>query len=466
VVFEDHRRSNWTPYVYRTTDHGITWTPLPMDGVSGYALVIEQDPVKPDLLYLGTEFGLFISLDGGQHWFKWTHGVPTVSVMDLCVHPREHDLVLGTHGRSAFIIDDIRPLRALRSDVAKQPVHLFEPPPVQQYRVGMSPSTRSAGTSEYRGVNRPYGALITCWLNVPGLPHPNKEMERERKEKARKEDKAKKGEAEDSEKGSEGEPGTKDKDPQLKIEIMDGEGKAVRTFEAPAHLGMNRVVWDLRRDPFKQPTRPGQERRRRDGGGPEVLPGTYRVKVKIQDREAEGKVEVLADPRFNLSEDERAAKFTFIMRAGALQETMTEAVERIRKTRKDLQAVTERVKKPEEANKHEEAGETDAKDKELLKAAKSLKKKLDEIEALFTSTSEKQDIPRTRNVSRKIGSAMRSASSSWNAPTDAQKTLLAKAEQALEEALNKLNLFMDEEVASFRKQVREADVMLFPEVER
>ena len=110
----------------------------------------------------------------------------------------------------------------------------------------------------------------------------------------------------------------------------------------------------------------------------------------------------------------------------------------------------------------DEPTEEDPAKKALMKSAKALEKKLDEIENLFTSTSDKQDIPRTRNVSRKIGSAMRSVSSSWESPTDDQKWLLARAEQALEKALDTLNGFMDEEVAPFRKKVQEAGVTLLP----
>ena len=88
VVFEDHRRSNWTPYVFRTGDYGETWESLVTEDLRGYALVIEQDLENPDLLFLGTEFGLYVSLDKGQRWFKWKHGVPTVSVMDCCIHPQ------------------------------------------------------------------------------------------------------------------------------------------------------------------------------------------------------------------------------------------------------------------------------------------------------------------------------------------------------------------------------------------
>ncbi|MDP2470291.1 MAG: hypothetical protein Q8W46_05485, partial [Candidatus Palauibacterales bacterium] len=129
VVFDDHRRSNWEPYVFRTEDYGDHWTRIAdVDDVRGYALAIAQDPVDGDLLFLGTEFGLWVSTDGGDGWFKWTHGVPTVGVRDLLVHPRDHDLVVATHGRAAYIVDDISPLRGLQPGTLEEALHLFPIP--------------------------------------------------------------------------------------------------------------------------------------------------------------------------------------------------------------------------------------------------------------------------------------------------------------------------------------------------
>lgn len=185
VVFDDHRRSNWTPYVYKTTDYGKTWTSLVTKDLRGYALVIKQDIEKEELLFLGTEFGLFVSLDGGKNWFQWKHGFPTASAMDLAVHPREHDLVVATHGRSAYVLDDIRPLRTLSEAVLKEPIHLFGIPEAQQYRVKQTGGSRFPGQGEFRGENQPYGALITYSLNFDDLPHPVEEKERARKERER-----------------------------------------------------------------------------------------------------------------------------------------------------------------------------------------------------------------------------------------------------------------------------------------
>ena len=153
--------------------------------MSGYALSIAQDPVDPDLLFLGTEFGLWVSVDGGENWFKWTHGVPTVGIRDLVVHPRDHDLVIGTHGRAAYILDNVSPLRGLDATTLQQTLHLFSIPDAVQYRSRQTGASRFPGHGEFRGETRPRGAIISVVVNGDDLPHPDESAERARKGAAR-----------------------------------------------------------------------------------------------------------------------------------------------------------------------------------------------------------------------------------------------------------------------------------------
>ncbi|MFT5140558.1 MAG: photosystem II stability/assembly factor-like uncharacterized protein, partial [Rhodothermales bacterium] len=161
VVFDDHRRGNMASYVYRVEDFGKRWTSLSTDELSGYALSVLQDSVNPDLLFTGTEFGLFISIDGGESWTKFTSGVPTVSVMDMAIQERENDLVLGTHGRSVFVIDDYSALRDISEDDFNQRLRVLSATPGQQYSTTPTSSTRFTGNGEYRGPNEPYGVMLT-----------------------------------------------------------------------------------------------------------------------------------------------------------------------------------------------------------------------------------------------------------------------------------------------------------------
>ncbi|MEE8583964.1 MAG: hypothetical protein V3T83_03845, partial [Acidobacteriota bacterium] len=167
AVFEDHRRGDWTTYAYKTENFGRSWTRLNTESVRGYALVIRQDPVQPRLLFLGTEFGLYLSLDGGGSWSKWTHGVPTTSVIDLVIHPRDHDLVIGTHGRAIFVLDDIRPLRRLAEqgpELLESPLQVLAAADAVQARRREPDGIRGPGHAIFQGENRPYGAMLTYWV--------------------------------------------------------------------------------------------------------------------------------------------------------------------------------------------------------------------------------------------------------------------------------------------------------------
>ncbi len=348
AVFDDHRRSNWTPYVYRTDDYGKTWKSLATPSLWGYALVVEQDPVAENLLFLGTEFGLWVSLDGGASWMQWKHGVPTVSVMDLVIHPREHDLVLGTHGRAAYVLDDIRPLRTL-ARATDEKLHLFEVADAQQHWVGPEASGFGLGSGEFRGENRPYGAILTYWLSFPGLPLPDEDEEKERKEKERIVERAKlewgptaPPKIEEEEEGEK----KKDEKPKVKIQVEDASGKLVRTFEAPAKQGLNRAVWGLQRDAFKlPPPRWWEGEREEHPAGPELPPGTYTVTVSYGGEEASTSVRVLPDPRSSNGDADWQERWNAILQAGALHETTVEAIERIRDTRRDVEALLERAQK-------------------------------------------------------------------------------------------------------------------------
>ena len=151
VTFDGHRNGDMTPYVFKTTDLGKTWTSLATEEIKGYAHVIREDLINPDLLFLGTEMGLFISIDGGQQWVQFTGNMPNVSVRDMVIHPRESDLVLATHGRGIMIIDDITPLRYLTSEVLQVEVAIL---PSRPYIISNPKFYQTfAGDQEFVGRN-------------------------------------------------------------------------------------------------------------------------------------------------------------------------------------------------------------------------------------------------------------------------------------------------------------------------
>jgi len=464
VVFDDHRRGNWETYAFKATNYGDRFESLATDDVWGYALVVEQDAVKEDLLFLGTEFGLYVSLNGGASWFQWTHGFPTASAMALIVHPREHDLVIGTHGRAAYVIDDISPLRSLTPEIMRQPLHLFAMADAVQYRVKQTGASRFPGNGEFRGENRDYGAMITFSISGDDLPHPNDEIERQRKAAKR----AAGGEEEEDTE-EERPAGPRVSGPQIEVEVKNADGEVINEFERPVEQGVNRITWNLSREAFERPSAgPGTEGGGGffgGGGGPDVVPGTYTITLKYGDHEASGTLNVLQDPRYSLTIAQREANHEALVRAGEAQEVLAEAVKRLRDTRDEIDKVLGMLAE-HDAEDDEEAAEATAMsgqgpqddaaspNREVLREARQLKQKLTELEKqLWTPPGTDKGIAEDNSVHPRIRNAYFSMSSSWDPPTEGQLTYLRYAEEKLEAALDEVNLAFEEDVAAFRAKV-------------
>lgn len=470
VVFDDHRRSNWTPYAYFTSDYGKTWKSIVTKDIRGYCLSIEQDPVKPDILFLGTEFGLYVTLDDGKKWFRWTAGFPTVSTMDLEIHPRDEDLVIATHGRAAYIIDDIRPLRSLSEATMKEPIHFYQGGDAQQYEVKQTGGERFPGDAEFKGDNRPYGAILTYSLNVEGLPLPDEDKEKNRKEAERKkklEEKLKgtpTPETKGEDKPVEGEEPKDKEGPQVDIKITDSSGKIIRSFKAPARMGLNRAAWDLKMDAFKEPPREETERFR-EPGGPEVLPGTYGVTIAYKDNEAKGQVKVVGDPRYKISDADRQANFDAIMKAGKVQELATAAIQRLVNTQSDIDVIQKKIDSLEKDWKRDNPDKKDSPYKTLTDTARALKKDLSAQEKKLWTPPKTKGLLGDEDAWSKIQNAMQSLQSSWDKPTEAQLTYLRQAETVLNRELKNTNDLFTTKVAAFRKQVQDSKILLLPEYE-
>ncbi|HEX4964237.1 MAG TPA: hypothetical protein VF173_25670 [Thermoanaerobaculia bacterium] len=479
VVFDNHRREDFTPYVYQTNDWGKTWKSLATKDLKGYALALEQDPVDRDLLFLGTEFGLWVSLDGGGRWLPWKHGVPTASVMDLVIHPRDHDLVIGTHGRALYVLDDLRPLRTLSEKTMAEPLHLYDLGDVQQHWDAPEAGGFGLGSGEFRGKSRDYGALITFSLNAPGLPLPDSDKERQRKidERAaqRKEQEttpppksarelkakepqagtatAKPGEEKKPEAEAKPKPG-EEKPPEAEIRIADAAGKTVRTFTAPVYRGLNRVAWGLQRDSFK--LFPQENPPDPHPAGPEVAPGTYTVTVKYGDHEAKGTVRVMADPRSHNTEADWRQREDALARLGVLNDALADAVERLRKTRSDVDALLAKMPKKEGAP-------ADAKPDPLAEAGGKLKDALTKLERRIWTPYDIAGIQPDTDVLSRVGYPFGYILSSWAPPSPTHQEYFRQAETAVAALLADFNKLYATDVAAFRKQVDDAKLRLLPE---
>ncbi|HKK93381.1 MAG TPA: hypothetical protein VJ925_08090, partial [Longimicrobiales bacterium] len=331
VVFDDHRRGNWETYVFRTTDYGESFQPLSPGQIDGYVHVIEEDPGEPNLLFLGTEFGMYVSLDRGANWRKFTHGdypagAPTRAIV---VHPRDHDLAIGTHGRGAWIVDDIRPLREMAAEptLADADLHLFSPPPAISHTVGLSGPFYFPGDTRFQGENRPYGALISYlvgdeladeFADEPGArPAPPV---------------AGGGNPFGPQAAGGGEGPTT-------IEILQAD-TVVRTLKGPSMAGMNRIVWGLERKGLPDPDADAEDA---EASGPEVLPGSYDVRITLGEATSEGSLTVLPDPRRERDTRIAAAAVELLFDGQARQQDLQRAIRRLNRTNEVLAAMETRL---------------------------------------------------------------------------------------------------------------------------
>jgi hypothetical protein len=295
ATFDRHTFGDMAPYVFKTTDYGKTWTPLvtaqDVKGVRGYAHVIKEDLVKPDLLFLGTEFGLWVSIDGGKNWaqFKGNH-FPAVAVRDLAIQPRDNDLVLATHGRGIWIIDDITPLRALNPDLLKQEVAFVSARPVQQRIEGSG--GWAPGDAVFVGDNPPDAAVINYYQRERHLFG------------------------------------------KLKLQVLDSSGRVVDELPASKRPGLNRVTWPMRVKPPHVP--PAAQIAIAGVRGPRLVPGVYTVRLTKAGKVSETKLTVGLDRRAKFSAGDRKAQFDAAMKVHALFDEESALMDRILSLRKAL----------------------------------------------------------------------------------------------------------------------------------
>ncbi|MFQ5627351.1 MAG: hypothetical protein ACE5I1_01215, partial [bacterium] len=443
VVFDDHRRNNWEPYVYHTKNFGKSWTRLvDANKVWGYALAIAQDPVEPKLMFLGTEFGLYVTIDGGANWAKWTHGFPTVSTMDLVIHPREHDLVIGTFGRSAFILDDIRPLRAVARQgmqVLDKKLAVFEAPDAVRAVNAQASGMRFSADAVFRGETRPRGALLTYLVN-PEKNEPTNGREAPTN-------------------GAEADAERPKKKEKVKIQIIDESGEVIRNLQTDAKPGINRTTWRLDRKGVRTPNLFGrrfgrQQRRDVEPGGRAVMPGTYTVRFSYGKMVDSTTVTVKLDPRLEVSPDDLKASDAMQARVEKSMKVLADAMKRLTDADNTVKAVSGRLK--------------ERKDKEargVMKKGKDVQKQIKKLREMFTP-AQVQGIRRDPNlVTSRLFSASSYLRSSMNVPGPTELAAVEQAEKALGDALVKINDFFQNKWPEYKSAVDAANISFFEEYE-
>lgn len=431
VIVNDYRRNDWRPMLFHTTDYGQTFRKIADENkVSGFTLCVVQDPVEPKLLFLGTDQGLFLSIDKGSTWTKWTNGYPSVPTQDMKIHPRDHDLIIATFGRAFWILDDIRPLREIArtgGKVLEQAFKVFSVPDAYQAAFKSYDGIRFSADGMFAGENKAPGAWITMWAPYvkPATPTANAK------------------------------PGAKEekRPDQVKIVILSSTGDTVRTFSPRIDTGMVRVYWPLNRNTVSSPSR--QERQGEGGrggfGGPQVLPGTYKIVAIWGKYKDSTTVNVKSDPRLEVKLEDLKAKDAAYRDLEKVVKKATEGFDQLKEARNTIRRVDAAL-----------ANAPDSTKQQLGKLSKALLDSLNELEKLYMEPEDAKGIQRNEyNLNSALGRAQQYINASDGAPNQGAQRMIAQARTQTAEVLTRINNFFSTKFAAYRKKVETVQYSLF-----
>ena len=453
AAFENHKRSDFAPYLLKSTDRGKSWTSIKSNlPANGPVLAIAEDHVNPSLLFAGTEFGLFFTVDGGQKWIQLKGGMPVISVRDLAIQKRENDLVVATFGRSIYILDNYTPLRVLKPEMLNQEAALFPVKDSMLYIQSQPLGGRGKafqGESFFTAENPPFGATFTYFLKE--VPKTRKQKRQEAEKEAER-----KGSALTYPTMAELSAEEEEEAPSIIFTIADSSGRTVRRLNAPLSAGINRVSWDLRYPaPTLAPPRPpdGEEDPFAEPpGGPLVMPGKYSVTLS---KRVNGVTSKLAGPQeFNvfvdgqnaMSAPDRAALVEFQQKVARLQRAVSGAVETANQVKSRLVQIKRALH------------ETPAAEAKLIDDASSIEKRTNDILRSLRGDVALRQRQETLppSIVERVGTIVSDQRMSTSAPTQTQRHHYEVAAQEFEQVLSQLRPLVEGDLARLEKAMEAA----------
>jgi len=469
VTFDGHRTDDYNVYLFQTSDYGETWKAI-RNGIpdsAGTVHVVREHPRSANLLFAGTEFGLWVSWDHGANWTALKNNLPTVPVDDIEIQAQQNDLVLATHGRSIWIFDDMTPIEKFDAGVASSDLTFFTPRTATVW--DLRDRRWSAGQKMFTGKNPPYGAILNYYLKEALPPEPPKTTKDDKDkgpEKQKEADASKQKDQEKKETATADQkpkaPTPADKEGKTKISVYDKDGKLVRELDGPGKAGVNRTNWDLRWNSPAMPT-PEQLEAAAAGfdfgpRGPLVEPGKYTIKIKAGSKEGTQEVVVEDDPRMQMSPADRAARSEAIQQLYAMAKTTDKDRKTIEGIKEGLKAAREQWKKDAEKL---DAPKIPA---EIQKAAEELQKNVDAVAEKYVR--EQQGLGnagppfewKPEPLPQQVQSLLRELDSFWEAPGGQQKDKLAELTPLVNEASTKVKKIAEEDLPALNKKMNDAGI--------
>src|ERR1700730_15044409 len=344
AAFDNHKNEDFKPYLLKSTDAGKTWTSMAGDlPENGPVLAFAEDPVNPNLLFAGTEFGAFLSIDGGAKWIRLKGGLPTIAVRDMVIQARENDLVLATFGRGFYVLDNLTPLRQIKAETLQQPVTFFPTRDALMY-IERHPlgGQRKAfqGDAFYTADNPAFGAIFTYYFS--DKLKTRKETRQDAEKEASKKNQTLPYPSNDQLRAE-----AEELKPEVYLTVYDESGTPIRRVDASVEEGFHRVAWDLR---YPTPSEteeqhPGEEFMAATGQGPLVMPGKYSARLfkkvdgVVTELGSPQSFAVIADGTSGITPADRAAQEEFHRKVAGLYRAVSGAVNSANEVQTRLKAI-------------------------------------------------------------------------------------------------------------------------------
>jgi photosystem II stability/assembly factor-like uncharacterized protein len=450
AAFDNHKNEDFKPYLLKSTDRGKTWTSIAGDlPENGPVLAFAEDPVNPNLLFVGTEFGAFFSIHGGGKWIRLKGGLPTIAVRDMAIQARENDLVVATFGRGFYVLDNITPLRQVKADTLQQAVSFFPAKDalmyVERHLLG-GRHKAFQGDAFYTADNPPFGATFTYYLKD------KIKTKKEARQDAEKEA-AKKNQTLPYPSNDQLRSEAEELKPELYVMVYDDSGAPIRRVDGPLEEGFHRLTWDLR---YPTPSEteeqhPGEEFTPSTGQGPLVMPGKYsarlfkRIDGVVTELAGPQSFAVIGDGTSGISPADRTAQEEFHRRVASLYRAVSGAINSANEVQTRLKAIRKAL---------QDAPRTEP----LMEAADSIEKRDNEILRALrgdtTLTARNENVP--TSINDRVTNIMEGERFAITAPTQTHREAYAIAAGEFAQQLASLHALIQADLVKLEKDMEAA----------
>jgi photosystem II stability/assembly factor-like uncharacterized protein len=448
ITANNYRQGDMGVYIYRTKDFGQTWTRLVDDKkVVGYALAFQQDVVEPKLMFVGTEQGLWVSVDEGVTFTQWKAGFPPVSTMDLSIQEREADLVIATFGRAIYVLDNIRPLRQLAANgkLLEGKIAAFANADAYQANYRDAHGAGFMADANFIGENRKKGAKLSYFYNPPKKDTTTAKLS------------VNVGKGQNTTSAVIAKDSTKKnvtKYDTVYVKIYNAENKLIRTLQhKPDSTGFQSLMWNMTEKGVRNPGTPKPKKNAADANGIEVLAGKYKLVFVCGDAKDSSSIEIKDDPRVPVSKEVQMVKRALYARMEKSIVQLTEATDRLTEAEDVAKTIQSQVK-DKEGKELEDLGKLSKTIQDSIKAKR---------EIITGRKFEKQGYGRPYQITPqgKIYEAMNYINSKQITPTKADVTLVEQLETLTKETIEKVNKFFATNWTEYRKKVESTPLKTF-----